>query len=145
VTETGEVLLGVIALAVAVMAAIQVAAIVMGIRLARRVDQIAMQVDQDLKPLVQNLTALSSEAARTAALAAQQVERFDRVFNNLVTRVDETLVAAQDFVTGPARQGMAIVTGFRAVVDAFRGFREASRRRAVRRPAIDEEESLFIG
>lgn len=144
-TETGEVLLGVIALAVAVMAAIQVAAIVMGIRLARRVDQIAMQVDQDLKPLVQNLTALSSEAARTAALAAQQVERFDRVFNNLVTRVDETLVAAQDFVTGPARQGMAIVTGFRAVVDAFRGFREASRRRAVRRPAIDEEESLFIG
>ncbi len=144
-TETGELFLGIIALAVVVMAAMQAAAVIMGIRLARRVDAIATQVDQELKPLVQNLTALSSEASRTAALAAQQVERFDRVFSSLVTRVDETLVVAQEFVTGPARQGMALMAGFRAVFDAFRGFREVSRRRAAARPAIDEDESLFIG
>ena len=144
-TETGELFLGIIAFAVMVMALIQVGAIVAGIRLARRVDQIATQLDQDIKPLLANLTALSSEAARAAALAAKQAERLDRVFGELVQRVDETLLAAQEFVTGPARQGMAIMSGVKAVVQAFRGLRESSRRRDAARPAVDEEESLFIG
>ena len=45
----------------------------------------------------------------------------------------------------PARQGMAIMAGVRAVIDSFRGLREASRRRTATRAAVDEEESLFIG
>jgi hypothetical protein len=145
VTETGELLLGIIALAVVVMAAIQVAAIFAGIRLARRVDALATQIDQELKPLIANLTALSSEAARAASLAAKQAERLDRVFGELVDRVDKTLAAAHVFVTGPARQGMAIMSGVKAVLDVFRSLREASRRRAAPRQAMDEEESLFIG
>jgi outer membrane murein-binding lipoprotein Lpp len=145
VSSTGELLLGIIALAVVVMAGVQVAAIMAGLRLARRVEQLATQIDQEIKPLVANLTAMSSEAARAAALAARQTERLDRVFGDLVQRVDVTLAAAQEFVTGPARQGMAIMAGFKAVFDAFRGIRESSRRRAAPRPAVDEEESLFIG
>lgn len=144
-SSTGELLLGIIALAVVVMAGVQVAAIMAGLRLARRVEQLATQIDQEIKPLVANLTAMSSEAARAAALAARQTERLDRVFGDLVQRVDVTLAAAQEFVTGPARQGMAIMAGFKAVFDAFRGIRESSRRRAAPRPAVDEEESLFIG
>ena len=144
-SETGELFLGIIAFAVVVMAAIQVAAIFAGIRLARRVDALATQIDQEIKPLIANLTALSSDAARAASLAARQAERLDRVFGELVGRVDKTLAVAQEFVTGPARQGMAIMAGARAVLDVFRSVREASRRRAAPRPAIDEEESLFIG
>jgi NAD-specific glutamate dehydrogenase len=145
VSETGELLLGVIAFAVLVMAAVQVAAIFAGLRLAKRVDQIATQLDQDVRPLLANLTALTNEAARTAALAAKQVERFDVVFAELTQRVDETLAAAQSFVTGPARQGMAIFAGVSALIDSFRGLREATRRRQASRPVVDEEESLFIG
>jgi hypothetical protein len=145
VTETGELFLGIIALAVVVMAAIQVAAIFAGIRLARRVDALATQLDQEIKPLIANLTALSSEAARAASLAAKQAERLDRVFGELVERVDKTLAAAHDFVTGPARQGMAIMSGAKAVLAVFRSLRETSRRRAAPRSAMDEEESLFIG
>jgi hypothetical protein len=145
VSETGELFLGIIAFAVIVMAAIQVAAIVAGFRLVRRVNQLAVQLNQEIKPLIANLTAVSSEAARAAALAAKQTERLDRVVGEMVQRVDETLVAAQAFVTGPARQGMAIMAGVKAVIDSFRGFREASRRRTASRPAVDEEESLFIG
>jgi hypothetical protein len=145
VTETGELFLGIIAFAVLIMALIQVGAIFAGIRLARRVDQIATQIDTEIKPLIANLTAMSSEAARAAALAAKQAERLDRVFGEMVQRVDETLSAAQAFVTGPARQGMAIMAGVKAVIDSFRTLREASRRRSASRPAIDEEESLFIG
>ena len=110
-TETGELFLGIIAFAVLVMALIQLGAIYAGIRLARRVDQIATQLDTEIKPLIANLTALSSEAARAAALAAKQAERLDRVFGEMVQRVDETLAAAQEFVTGPARQSMAIMAG----------------------------------
>ena len=144
-TPTGELFLGIIAFAVMVMALVQVGAIMAGFRLAKRVDQIAKQLDEDIKPLLANLTAMSAEAARAAALAAKQAERLDRVFGELVERVDTTLAAAQEFVTGPARQGMAVVAGIKAVLEAFRGFREASRRRAAARPVVDEEESLFIG
>lgn len=144
-SSTGELFLGIIALAVVVMAAIQVAAILAGIRLARRVEQLATQIDQEIKPLIANLSALSSEAARAAALAAKQAERLDRVLGEMVERVDKTLNAAHEFVTGPARQGLAIMAGVKAVIDSFRGLREASRRRTAPRPAMDEEESLFIG
>ena len=144
-TETGEIFLGIIAVAVLIMALIQIAAIFAGMRLAKRVDQLATQIDQDIKPLIANLTALSSEAARAASLAAKQAERLDRMFAEAMQRVDATLAAAQAFVTGPARQGMAIMAGVKAVIDSFQGFREASRRRSAARPAVEEEESLFIG
>ncbi len=144
-SETGELFLGIIAFAVLIMALIQVGAIFFGLRLAKRVDQIATQLDQDIKPLIANLTAMSSEAARAASLAAKQAERLDRAFGEMVQRVDQTLLAAQDFVTGPARQGMAIMAGVKAVIDSFKGFREATRRRTATRPAVEEEESLFIG
>ena len=144
-SETGEIFLGLIAFAVLLMALIQVGAIFAGIRLARRVDLLATQLDRDVKPLLANLTALSNEAARTAALAAKQVERFDQVFAELTQRVDQTLAAAQSFVEGPARQGIAIFAGVSALIDSFRGLREASRRRQASRPVVDDEESLFIG
>lgn len=144
-SETGELFLGVIAFAVMIMALIQVGAIFAGLRLAKRVDQIATQLDRDIKPLIANLTTMSSEAARAATIAAQQAERLDRVFGELAQRVDQTLAVAQEFVTGPARQGMAIMAGVKAVIDSFKGFREATRRRAAARPAVEEEESLFIG
>ena len=144
-SDTGELFLGIIAFAVMIMALIQVGAIFAGMRLAKRVDQLATQLDQDIKPLLANLTAMSSEAARAAALAARQAERLDRVFGEMVQRVDQTLAAAQQFVTGPARQGMAIMSAVKTVVDAYRGLRESSRRRSAGRPVVDEEESLFIG
>ena len=144
-SETGELFLGIIAFAVLIMALIQIGAIFAGIRLAKRVDQLAVQIDQELKPLIVNLTTLSGEALRAAALATKQVERFDRVFAEMVERVDQTLLAAQEFVTGPARQGMAIMAGVKAVIDAFQGLRESSRRRSAARAVVDEEESLFIG
>lgn len=144
-TESAELSLGIIAFAVVVMALIQVGAIIAGMRMARRVNELATQLDQEVKPLIQNLTNLSSEAVRTASLAAAQVEKFDRMFTDIARRVDDTLAAAQDLVTGPAREGLAIAAGFKAAFEALRGFREASRHRTATRPAVDEEESLFIG
>lgn len=141
-----DVLLGVIAGAVSIMALVQVGAIVVGIRLAKRVESLAHQLEQDVKPILTSLSAMSSEAQKAARLATAQVERLDHVFTEMAARVDQTLTLAQHFVTGPARQGVAVVAGVKAAVIALRGIREASRRRsAVRAAAVDDEESLFIG
>jgi hypothetical protein len=146
VSQTGELYLGVIAFAVLIMALIQVGAIVAGIVIAKRVQRLTKQVEDDIKPLLANLAGMTSEAARAAALAAKQIERFDQAFGDMASRVDQTLSMAQNFVSGPARQGLAILSGVKAMTDALRGIREASRRRqASRQSTVDDEESLFIG
>ena len=144
-SQAAELYLAIIAFAVMVMAVVQVGAIVAGFRLARRVDQLARQVEHDIKPVVANLTAVSQEAARAATVAARGVDRLERMFDEMAYRVDETLAAAQQFVMGPARTGMAIVQGAQAIFSAFRGFRESSRRRHAMRTGVEEDESLFIG
>ena len=144
---SSEVWLAVIAIAVAIMAVVQIVVVVHGVRVARRVGQLANELESGVKPLIGHLTAASSEASRAAKMAAAQVERFDVLVTDLSNRVDQTLAAAQRFVTGPAREGMAIVAGVRAAVTALHGLREASRRRSAVRSAAgeEEEESLFIG
>ena len=140
-------LLGVIALGVAVMAVVQVGALIAGWRVARKVESMATELETGLKPLLSNLTALSAEATRAATRAAAQVDRLDELFTELTGRVEKVISGAQHLVTGPARQGMAVVAGIRAALSAFQGLRAASRRRAAPRPASleEEEESLFIG
>jgi len=147
VTDTAELLLGVIAVSVMLMAVVQVGVIVAGLRVARRVDRIATEFETGVKPLIANLTTISAEAARAATLAAAQVERFDRLFVEMAAKVEHTLAAAQHFVTGPAQSGMAIVAGIRAAVTAIQGMRQATRRGSPARPVTleEEEESLFIG
>jgi hypothetical protein len=147
VSGTAEALLGVIALAVAIMAIVQIGAIVAGLRVARRVEHMATELETGIKPLLANLTTLSSEATKAATLAAAQVERFDKVFGELSTSLQQTLAAAQRLMSGPAREGMALVAGVKAAVSAFQTLRETSRRRAAARPGSvdEEEESLFIG
>ena len=137
--------LGIIAVSVLVMSAIQAVAMVAGARLIRRVDRMSEQIEQEIKPLITRLTDVAGEAAKSASLASKQVERVDRMFSDVAARVDETLSVAQQFVQGPARNGMAILSGVQAAVSAFRGFREASRRRKDARPGVDDEDSLFIG
>jgi hypothetical protein len=137
-----ELFLGIIALAVAVMAAIQVGAIVVASRLAKRIDRLADQIERDVRPLFQNLQSMSADAARAAALAAAQVERADRLFVDLGQRVDVTLGILQQRVLTPAREGAALLAGLRAALDVFRTRRDPRRRR----PAVaEEEDALFIG
>jgi len=147
VNGSSEIWLAVIAVAVAIMAVIQVGMVVAGLRVARRMGRIASELESGVKPLIAHLTTASSEASRAATMAAAQVERFDVLVSDFSNRIDQTLTTAQRFVTGPAREGMAIVAGVRAAVSALQGLREASRRRSAVRSAAgeEEEESLFIG
>lgn len=145
-TGTAELLLGVIALGVAVMAIVQVGAVLAALRVARRVEQLSNELETGLKPLIAQLTTLSAETAKTASLATTQVERFDKLFTDVTVRVDDMLNTAQEFVAGPAREGMAVVSGIRAALASLQEMRETSRRRTARSVSFEEEEqSLFIG
>ena len=137
------VFLGIIALAVSVMAAIQVGVVIVGARLARRVESIAAQVDREIKPLIVNLTTVSQEAARAAELAAVQVERVDALFADVAERVESTAETLQSYILAPAREGMALVRGVKAALGALRDMRAAvAPSRGARH---DEDDPLFIG
>ncbi|MGH9253771.1 MAG: hypothetical protein ACRD3C_04295 [Vicinamibacterales bacterium] len=63
-----EVFLGVIAVAVLVMAAIQVAVVIIAVRATRRLDRFADRLEQDIRPVVASLQALTADAARATSV-----------------------------------------------------------------------------
>jgi type VI protein secretion system component VasK len=143
VSDWSVVFLGVIAVAVTVMACAQVGVIVFGARLAKRVDQLASQIDREIKPLLTNLNKVGEEAARAAQLAATQVERVDRLFADVALRVEDTAASLQSAILTPAREGFALLSGVRAAFAALRDMRSASA--PARAARHDDEEALFIG
>jgi hypothetical protein len=126
VIDWNVVFLGVIAVAVTVMACVQVGVIVFGARLVRRVDRIAAQIDGEIKPLLTNLNRVGEDAARAAQLAAAQVERVDQLFADVAMRVEDTAASLQSAIIAPAREGFAVLSGVRAAFAALREMRSAS-------------------
>ena len=136
-----DVFLGVIALATLATAIVQIAVIVAAGRMARRVERLANQFEQDVKPLFGYLNAIGRDAAHATALAAAQVERADKLFADLGLRVEHVLNGVQATMDAPAREGRALLSAFRAGLQAVRDLRESRRSRQGRG---DDEDALFI-
>ena len=134
--------LGLIAAATVVMAVIQVGAVLFAARLARRLERLAAVIERDIKPVLENVTAVSAGAARTASLAAAQAERADRLFADLSQRVDETAAVIQTAIVTPVREVRALVTAVGAALAALREIKPGNR---PRRAPVDDEDPLFIG
>jgi hypothetical protein len=139
-TGTETIFLGIIALAGVTLALVQAGVVLFAIRMERRVQKLSAEIEHGIKPLLANLTEVSQNAVRASSLAAEQVERADRLFANVATRVDETFTVVQAAIIAPAREGRAIMTAVRAGMTAFRELR-AARARA----RMEEEDALFIG
>jgi hypothetical protein len=134
--------LGVIAAATVVMAVVQAYTLAYTLRLARRVDDLGRQIEREIKPVLADVASISAGAARAAGVVVAQAERLDRLFADLVQRVDETASAIQNVVLVPAREGRAVLAAITAAIAAFRELRPGERART---PAVDEEDPLFIG
>src|SRR6185295_7035545 len=141
VTAWSDVFLGVIAVATLAIAVAQIAVIVVAGRAARRVADLAEQFERDVKPLFGHLNAIGHDAARAAALAAAQVERVDRLFNDAALRFEKTLSTVQDTVIGPVREGRALISAFKAAMQAVRELRHRGRPRQGRG---EDDDALFI-
>ena len=137
-----EVFLGVIALATFTMAAIQVGVIVYGLGMARRVNRLLSQVEQEMKPLAESINTIARDAARISSLATGQVERVDRLVTDLTTRIEQTATTVQDAILKPLRDGAAIMSGVKAAIGVIREFTDRS---GANRTRADDEDALFIG
>lgn len=137
-----EVFLGVIALATFTMAAIQVGVIVYGMGVARRVNQLLTEVEREMKPLAESVNTIARDAARISSLAAGQVERVDRLVNDLTFRIEQTATTVQDAILRPLREGAAIMAGVKAVIEVFRELTGRSNQTPTRK---EDEDTLFIG
>lgn len=141
-TEWSSIFLGIIAVSVLTMAIIQVGAVIFGLRLAKRIDQLSTTLERDIRPVLDRLSAVSEDAARMSQLALDQVQRADALFGDVVKRVDDSMNAVQSVLLAPAREGRALLHALRAV---FSAVRPAPRSHPSTGRTSDEDEQLFIG
>ena len=111
-------LLAVIAGATAIMAVVQIALLIAGVRLARRVQDLADTVDNDIRPTFRKLERVSDEATRVATAAADLAEQSKAFLDRAGGRVDGLMSAARLVLGG---RGMAAFAGVRAAVESFVG------------------------
>jgi hypothetical protein len=143
VNEWSPLFLGVIAAATALMAIVQIGAIVVLARVAVQVQGILATLQTDVRPLLTRATQIADEASKTATLATAQAQKIDRMVTDLTRRVDETSAIIQQAIITPAREGMAIVAAIKAGLGALKGM--GSRDMRGRPGGVDEEDALFIG
>lgn len=134
-----DVFLGVIAVATLAMAIAQLGVIVAAGKVARRIDRLAEQVEREIQPLLANVNAIGRDASRTIALAAAQAERADKLFADLVIRIDQMVNAVQASLIAPAREGRALIAALRAALAAVRDARKGARAHRA-----EEDDALFI-
>ena len=130
----------VMAAALVVMAAIQVAAIVAALRVARKVTATADELRREIRPLLEQTRRIADEAERTARLAAAQMERVDSLMASIALRVEETVDVVQGALVGPLKQGAAIVAAFRAALSFVRDWQ-----RRPRPGREDTDDAMFVG
>jgi len=140
VSTRADIFLGIIAAATLAIAIVQIGVIIAAGRLARRVETLADQIERDLKPLFGHLNAIGRDASRAAALATAQVERADKLFADVAQRVELAMNNVQGTLGAPAREARAVLSAFKAAMQAIRDMRQdRSRQRR-----SDDEDALFI-
>ena len=111
-------LLAVIAGATAVIAVVQIALVVAGIRLVRRVNRLAETVENDIRPALGRFEQMSSDAARVATAAADLAEQTKAFLHWVSGRADGVFSSARFVLGGRA---LAAVAGVRAALESFVG------------------------
>ncbi len=138
-SDWAVVFLGVIAAATLVTSILQIVVLLAAGQLVRRLEKFVNLVEQEAKPILDHLNSISRDASHAASLATAQVERVDRLFGMLTTRIEETLETIQTAVLKPAREVSALMAGLRAALDIVRDLRKSKTR-----GSADDEDGLFI-
>ena len=134
-----DVWLGVIAVAVLVMAVAQVAVLIRLSQVAKDTSTAARDLRRELTPLIEKANRIADDAGRVSALALAQMERVDQALSSTVRKIDDTVAVVQSAIIGPVRQGTALVAGVRAALAVFKARQDRGRY------GRDDEDALFIG
>ena len=135
-------LLSIIAVAVTIMTVAQLVSLRHIMRMAAHASNAIEDMQRNLAPTLKNAQEATETAARVAALAEDQLTRIDAVVRKTTDRVEELVDVAHSIVTGPVRQGAALVAGLRAAWEVF-----SSRRQAASTEDEDDESEggMFVG
>jgi hypothetical protein len=144
----GVVFLGAIAAATVVQAAFLIALAVAGLRLARRLDALQAQIDQQIGPALKGVERISRNAAEISDLATVQARRLDLLLADTIDKVEDTASIVQRLVLRPLRpvaHVLAVLRGIQAGIDVFLRLERAERAPASpRRGDGEDDEHLFI-
>ena len=125
-----EVFLGVIAVATLVMALIQVCLVIAGIIAVKRMHEMLLRVENTVKPVLAHVDDLVMDATASVAAVRVQIDRVEQQAVQVLKRTDQAVQRVQDYLVAPAREGMALAAGARALFGALgepliRAFRSA--------------------
>jgi ElaB/YqjD/DUF883 family membrane-anchored ribosome-binding protein len=115
-----EVFLGVIAVATLVMALVQVGVLVAGIIAVKRLNEVLARVEDSARPVLAHVDDLVVDATASLAAMRAQLDRVERQAVHVLTRTDQAVQRVQEYVVAPAREGIALAAGARALFGAFR-------------------------
>ena len=131
--------LGTMALALVVMAIVQIAVLVGAMKIGRDLLQTSQELRREIKPLIDKANKVSDDARKAADMAVVQMERIDRMLATTVVRVDDTITMVQQAIVQPVRQGAAIFAALRAVASGLRGLGDRAGHHR------EDEDPLFVG
>ena len=134
-----DVWLGVIAIAVLVMAIAQVAVLIKLSQAAKETSEATRDLRRELTPLIAKVHKIADDATRVSSLALAQMERVDHVLSTTIQRIDDTVSTVQSAIISPVRQGTALIAGVKAALAVFRARQDRGRY------GRDDEDALFIG
>jgi hypothetical protein len=115
-----EVFLGVIAVATLVMALIQVCLVIAGIIALKRMHEMLVRIENAAKPVLAHVDDLVLDATASVAAARVQIDRVEQQAVQVLKRTEQAVQRVQDYLVAPAREGMALAAGARALFGAFR-------------------------
>ena len=140
--ELPTLFMGVIAGAVLAIAMAQILTLWIGLRVMRRVDQVAHRLEKDIQPVIDRVNTVSGDITRATSLAVAQIERADQLFARFAVRADQLMAVGQDAVVEPMRRSAALIQGLRAALEVLRVTPRNARPKSA---ADDGQEALFIG
>jgi hypothetical protein len=115
-----HVLLAILAISTLIMAVVQVEIVIAGFVLARRFTATFSKIEKAAMPLLSHVDAMATEGLATLETVRDQLGRVEHVTSDVMSRIDQTAQRLQSYVLRPARQGVALLAGARAVMQVFR-------------------------
>jgi hypothetical protein len=126
VTPNDHVFLAILAISTLILAVVQAAVVIAGFVLAKRVTEAFEKMEKATMPLLSHVDAMAAEGLNALESLRDQLSRVERVTADVMSRIDQTSQRLQNYVLRPARQGVALLAGARAVVQVFRKSRLSS-------------------
>jgi hypothetical protein len=114
-----EVFLGVIAVATGLMAIVQISLLIAALIAVKKAGEVAARVEAAAKPLIDHVDDLVVDTTESIAAVRAQIDRVEQQALDVLARTDRAVHRVQDYLIAPARQGIALAAGARALFGAL--------------------------